>query len=179
MEQRRYPVALIIGRFQPFHKGHLYLVKKALTIASKLVIGIGSSNIRNADNPISFQKRKQLVSMVFEKEGLADRLIKIVSIPDVPDDDEWLRITQKRVGSFHVSIGNNDWVSGIFRNASIPVIEAPYLKKSLYRGTTIRALAREGKPWEGSVPHYLVKDINKFLSLRDRTKKWKANLIVQ
>lgn len=164
MQKRKYEIALVIGRFQPFHKGHLYLIGKALSLASKLSIGIGSSNVVNEDNPLSYRIRRSMILTVFEKEGLQERLLKIVPIPDVPDDDEWLRITQKRVGPFAVSIGNNDWVNGIFKKASIPVIEVSYLKKSLYKGTTIRMLAKEGKPWESRVPHYLVKHIEKVLS---------------
>jgi len=35
--------ALIIGRFQPFHLGHLLLIKEAAKEADIIVIGIGSS----------------------------------------------------------------------------------------------------------------------------------------
>lgn len=163
MVGKQYRIGLVVGRFQPFHKGHLYLIKKALTIASKLVIGIGSSNIVNEDNPLSYRTRRSMILRVFEKEGLQERLLKIVPIPDVPDDDEWLRITQKRVGSFAVSIGNNGWVNGIFRKASIPVIEVPHLRKSYYKGTTIRTLVKKGKSWESRVPRYVYAQIKTHL----------------
>lgn len=158
-----YTVGLIIGRFQPFHKGHLYLMRKALAIASKLIVGVGSSNVVNDDNPIRYQVRRSIILTVFKRENLQDKLFGIVPIPDVPNDDEWLRITQKRVGSFDVSIGNNDWVNGIFKKASIPVIEVPYFKKSLYKGTTIRTLVKEGKPWKDRVPRYIYTQIKSHL----------------
>lgn len=163
VQKRTYEIALVIGRFQPFHKGHLFLIKKALTIASKLVIGIGSSNVVDGDNPLSYRTRRSMILTVFKREGLQERLLMIVPIPDVPHDDEWLHINQKRVGHFDVSIGNNDWVNGIFKKASIPVIEVPYLKKALYSGTAIRMLVKEGKPWKDRIPHYLVKPIAYFL----------------
>ena len=47
--------ALIVGRFQPFHKGHLFLIKKALEKANKIIIGIGSANIIDENNPIDFE----------------------------------------------------------------------------------------------------------------------------
>ena len=54
-------IALIVGRFQPFHKGHLFLIKKALTLADKVVIGIGSANIIDVNNPIDFETRKKII----------------------------------------------------------------------------------------------------------------------
>jgi len=48
---------LIIGRFQPFHNGHLYAIKNALKKVDELVIAIGSSQYVNTeDNPFSFEK---------------------------------------------------------------------------------------------------------------------------
>lgn len=37
-------LSVVIGRFQPFHKAHLGLVKEALEVAGKVLICIGSTN---------------------------------------------------------------------------------------------------------------------------------------
>ena len=63
-----YKIALLIGRFQPFHKGHLFLIKKALEKADKIIIGIGSSNMSDENNPIDFETRKKIIKAVFYKE---------------------------------------------------------------------------------------------------------------
>ncbi|MDP6459455.1 MAG: adenylyltransferase/cytidyltransferase family protein, partial [Candidatus Hydrothermarchaeota archaeon] len=36
---------LLIGRFQPFHKGHVYVVKKVLKGVDELIICIGSAQL--------------------------------------------------------------------------------------------------------------------------------------
>ena len=62
-------IALIVGRFQPFHKGHLFLIKKALEKANKTIIGIGSSNIIDENNPIDLRREKKLSKQFFIKKG--------------------------------------------------------------------------------------------------------------
>jgi len=43
---------LIIGRFQPFHKGHLHAIEHALKEVDELIIAVGSSQYVNTeDNP--------------------------------------------------------------------------------------------------------------------------------
>jgi len=60
-----YHVALIVGRFQPFHKGHLFLIKKALEKADKIIVGIGSANITDENNPIDYETRKKVITLFF------------------------------------------------------------------------------------------------------------------
>ncbi|MBI2622070.1 adenylyltransferase/cytidyltransferase family protein [Candidatus Microgenomates bacterium] len=152
----KYKTGLIIGRFQPFHNGHLYLIKKALTLVDGLTIGVGSTNVINPDNPWSYSLRKKMLELVFEKENWRDRLIKIVDIPDTPDDNEWLKLTLERTGQFDVSIGNNEWVNGIFEGAGIPVARITFYKRYILEGEKIRQLMRNGKKWQDRVPPYLL-----------------------
>jgi nicotinamide-nucleotide adenylyltransferase len=141
--QEKYKTALLIGRFQPLHYGHLYLIKQALRIADKIVIGIGSSNIIDSENPFSADMRYELLSETLKEEGLTNKVKKIVFLPDIPDDTEWLEEVKKRVGEFDVAIGNNDWVNGIFKNVGIPTIEIPLLKREVYQGQIIRKKLRK------------------------------------
>lgn len=156
MSEKKFKVGLVIGRFQPFHNGHLYLLQEALTIADKIVIGIGSSNVSNSDNPWSFEERKRVVEEVLKKEKLEDKVIRIVDIPDVPEDSEWLRIANSKVGEFDVVIGGNEWVNGIYESTGIPVVRVDFFKRYLHEGRKIRKLMKEKKSWQSRVPPYLV-----------------------
>lgn len=157
--KKKYQVGLIIGRFQPFHNGHLYLLNEALKIADKIIIGIGSSNIIDGDNPWTFEERKRVVEEVLRQERLQEQVVKIVDIPDVPSDFEWLKIANRKVGKFDVVIGNNDWVNGIYKGAEIPVVQINLFKRYLHEGTKIRQLMRSGEKWEDRVPRYLARQI--------------------
>lgn len=156
---KKYKIGLVIGRFQPFHKGHQYLIDEALKIAEKIVIAIGSSNIKDSNNPWSYQKRKKMLEMFVEKEGIADKVVSIVSLPDHPSDDVWLSKTLKKTGRVDIVIGNNDWVKGIFENVGTPVITISHYRRRTLEGYKIRKLMRKQKKWERRVPSYLVDKI--------------------
>lgn len=157
-------IALVVGRFQPFHLGHLYLVKKALTSADKVIIAIGSSNITNDDNPMDFTSRKKMLEEVIKHEGWGQKVLKIVPSPDDPDDDIWLDLLLKNTGKFDVLIGNNDWVNGILKKAGYKVITIPYFQRDLYQGIHIRKLYKERGEWENRIPEYLKDSVREKLS---------------
>lgn len=101
-----------------------------------------------------------MVQKFIKEEGLQNKIEKIVPIPDVPDDEEWLKITLENSGKFDVSFGNNDWVNEIFKSKGIAVIEVPFYQRYLLEGTKIRELMREGKEWRDRVPVSLLDLIN-------------------
>jgi nicotinamide-nucleotide adenylyltransferase len=171
----KYKTGLVIGRFQPFHNGHAYLVKKALEFTDQLIIGIGSSNRKNKDNPIRYRRRLDMITLFLKKEKLESRIKNIVPIPDMPDDDEWYSETLKRTGNVDVVFGNNDWVNGIYRKFKIPVIEVDYHKRETLEGKKIRELLRTEQKWEERVPEYLAGKIRKTIPHKKKLKARKIS----
>jgi nicotinamide-nucleotide adenylyltransferase len=140
----KYKVSLVIGRFQPLHYGHIYLFKQALTVASTMVVGIGSANVRNTDNPFTYIQRERMVREVLARERLLERVEHIVPLDDDPNDDVWLRKTLEQTGSdIDVVVGNNEWVNSIFEQAQIKTLPVPMLKRATYEGKAIRHLLRK------------------------------------
>lgn len=57
-----YSLAVVIGRFQPFHLGHLALVEKAFSQADNVLVIVGSSyQPRSPKNPLTYPERVQLI----------------------------------------------------------------------------------------------------------------------
>jgi pantetheine-phosphate adenylyltransferase len=150
-----YSVALIVGRFQPFHKGHLYLFKKALKVADKIVIAIGSANINDENNPLNFETRKKIIKAVAYKEKIEEKIIKIVPLDDFFDDKKWLNNLRMQVGNFDVALGNNDWTNNILEKAGYKVIKVNHYKRNMYEGWRIRKLFRKGLDFKDRVPKYI------------------------
>ncbi|PIR55095.1 nicotinamide-nucleotide adenylyltransferase [Candidatus Peregrinibacteria bacterium CG10_big_fil_rev_8_21_14_0_10_36_19] len=80
--------ALFIGRFQPFHKGHLKAVEKILTENDHIIIAIGSSQIHSTEkNPFTVKERQEII-----KHALKTAKIKnytIIEVPDINDPPNW------------------------------------------------------------------------------------------
>lgn len=103
--------AVVIGRFQPFHLGHLDLLMTAFQTAYKVIVVIGSSTeARTVRNPFTFEER---VSMI--QNSITDserRNLIILGVRDYQDDDIWRDVVMREVnlyassGSIHL-IGND------------------------------------------------------------------------
>lgn len=150
-----YKIGLIIGRFQPFHNGHLYLLKEALKYADNIIIGIGSVNIRDESNPFSQNQIEKMLQSVLENENWTDRVIQIFGIPDFHDDMKWRQYILQHSERFDVVMGHNDWVARIFKKVQIPVIEIPFYKRELYEGIKIRKRMNDKIHWQDRVPTYI------------------------
>lgn len=100
---------VFIGRFQPFHKGHLSIIQKALNNpkCDKLIILIGSTNIaRDIRNPFTFDERKELISLAIDKDLQSIRStgkdinVYINPIEDsIYNNSKWLSAVQQSVKS--------------------------------------------------------------------------------
>src|SRR3989344_5003946 len=106
--EHKLKTGLLIGRFQPFHKGHDYLIKKALGQVDKLIIAIGSSNVKDTDNPFTYPQRKKILEIYIENEDMENKIVKIFPLPDNPSDDVWVRNAVKKAGRIDVIISNNE-----------------------------------------------------------------------
>ncbi|MEK6949007.1 MAG: nicotinamide-nucleotide adenylyltransferase, partial [Nanoarchaeota archaeon] len=105
---------LFIGRFQPFHLGHLQDIKDALKEVDELLIGIGSSNEeRTKENPFTVNERVKMADSVLLKNGISKYFI--FPIPDFNDDDKWVQHIEKNLPKFDVVYTGNKWTERCFR----------------------------------------------------------------
>jgi bifunctional NMN adenylyltransferase/nudix hydrolase len=91
-----YEYAVFIGRFQPFHNGHLEIVEAALKKAKNLIVVIGSARSgRNIKNPWSYHER---VSMITGSLPEYQGRLHFVGIRDYYYNDQlWLAELHQKV----------------------------------------------------------------------------------
>jgi bifunctional NMN adenylyltransferase/nudix hydrolase len=95
--------AVFIGRFQPFHAGHLQVVKEGLRRAERLIVLIGSAwQPRNPRNPWTHQEREQMIRACLPAE-VQERVL-CAPLMDIPYNDEaWVRNVQTTVAGLVTS----------------------------------------------------------------------------
>ena len=88
--KKQYDYISFIGRFEPFHLGHQEVVNRALQLADKVIILVGSSfQPRTIKNPFTFEERKQMILDSYEFLTLRDKAEgKSPSIIIVPLQDQ-------------------------------------------------------------------------------------------
>ncbi len=144
-------IALLIGRFQPFHNGHLEVVKKILEECDYLLIGIGSSQYSGTEeNPFSGDVREHMIYKTLKEEGLFDW--EIVQIPDIHDEEGWVTHVQKVCPHFDLVYSGNPTTQKLFEEANVEVRQQPMYDREKYSGTEIRKKIKNKKSWKELVP---------------------------
>lgn len=110
---KKYKLAVLIGRFQPFHLGHQYAVQRGLELADKVLVLVGSATgPRTTKNPWTFDEREIMIRAAFGKPNV-DAGIEVKPIEDYPyNDQQWITGVQQQVNAMMDKHGlvNNDVV---------------------------------------------------------------------
>ena len=159
---------LLIGRFQPFHLGHLDALKFALSKVEKLWIGIGSSNKPNQkQNPFSADERKQMILSSID-ESISNR-IQIFYIPDLENHEKWIENIDTIVPKFDVIFSNDELTQHLYSKRGTKVVSVPFTNRDELSGTNIRDKINSNQQWENLVPEG-TKKILQELGANDRLK---------
>ena len=159
---------LLIGRFQPFHLGHLDAVLFALSRTENLFIGIGSSNKSNETrNPFSAKERREMIISSVEP-SMVDR-IKIFDIPDVGDHEKWTFEIDKIMPKYDVIFTNDEFTKTLFEKREMNVVPVVLKDREKFSGTNIRELVMSDKNWQDLVPDGTKKVLDK-INAKERLK---------
>lgn len=139
---------LVIGRFQPLHRGHQALIKAAIEDCVNVVVGIGSTNARqDGRNPFSYEERAEMVRAVFGEQ------VEVVSLPDIHDPPRWVRHVLAITGPVDKVYGNHDPDLDLFEEEGIAVVRPGLVERERLEGRTLRLKIAEGDPdWRRDVP---------------------------
>lgn len=142
---------LLIGRFQPFHLGHLDALRFALSKVDKLWIGLGSSNkTLQKNNPFSAEERKEMILSSID-ESMKQR-IQIYFIPDLENHIKWIELIDTLVPKFDIVFSNDELTRHLYSKRDVEVLSIPFVKRDIFSGTNIRNLIISDQKWEDLVP---------------------------
>lgn len=153
---------LFIGRFQPFHKGHLATVKFALERVHQLVIVVGSSQkSHEPKNPFTAGERIRMIKESLDADGEADvRRILIIPVPDIDVHSLWTHQVDMLVPKYDIVFANDLFTLMLFRERGVKSIEAPLYMREKMVATEIRKRMVTEEKWEDLVPASVSKVIN-------------------
>jgi len=168
MEKKQ--VALFIGRFQPFHKGHLSALKWIAARSSKVIVAIGSAEKENEPkNPFSEKERGRMIRAQLRAAGLSHRC-SILPVIDINDNGKWVAHVDASVPSYDVAYSNNSLVRRLMKKAGKKVSSIPFFKKGTFNATEIRGRMKSGKQWHDRVPKKIGEMLGK-IKAEERMKR--------
>jgi len=142
---------LLIGRFQPFHLGHLEALQFALSKVDKLWVGLGSSNKpAEKNNPFTAEQRKEMILSSID-DSMKER-ISIFFIPDLDNHLKWIEKIDTIVPKFEIIFSNDELTKHLYSKRDIKVESIPFLNRESLSGTNIRDLIISDQKWDDLVP---------------------------
>jgi nicotinamide-nucleotide adenylyltransferase len=145
--------AVLIGRFQPFHLGHLSAVKEILGGFDEAIIAIGSSQFSHTfDNPFTAGERIEMIRLALAEDGQDLSRIITVTIPDIGEHPLWVARLKSMCPRFDVVYTNNPFVRLLLEEQNIKTREAQLYAREELNATKIRTLMAEGGDWKKYVP---------------------------
>jgi nicotinamide-nucleotide adenylyltransferase len=145
--------ALFIGRFQPFHKGHLSVIQEALKENDHLYIGIGSTQYNYEPlNPLTIAERILLIEAALKEAKISREKYTIIPIPNIENFTLWPRHVELYIPPFQKLYTGSSIVAEIFKDYN-KILKNPYQiipvqKKYKICSTDIRTKMLKNIPWE-------------------------------
>lgn len=171
---------LYVGRFQPFHIGHLDAIKDVLKKIDELVIVIGSAQYSHTlNNPFTAGERLVMIRNALQEANVDLSKIWIVPVPDVHLHMLWVSAVEGYTPKFKVLYSNEPLTRRLFMEAGYDVENIKLFERQMYSSTLVRERMLIGDSWSSLVPKSVAEFISKIDGvnrLRDlaRTDKVKA-----
>ncbi len=167
--------ALFIGRFQPFHLGHLKAIKYILEENNEIIIVIGSTQYSHSErDPLTAGERLFMITKTLISENIDPKRFYIAQVPDVNNNVVWAVLICSMVPSFHVMYSNNTLVKRLFSELGYEVKSIPFFDRDNLSATNIRDKMWKGEKWKRLVPKTIERFIYE-LKVIDRIKEILAN----
>jgi bifunctional NMN adenylyltransferase/nudix hydrolase len=98
-------LAVLVGRFQPFHCAHLALLQRALALAPQCVVVIGSAHqARTPKNPFTWAERAEMIRLALTDDERAR--LQFLPVRDHYDEARWLQAVRAGVAALHPAVPN-------------------------------------------------------------------------
>jgi nicotinamide-nucleotide adenylyltransferase len=176
MEDLRLTVkrGLFVGRFQPFHKGHVEAIKDILAEMDEAIIVIGSAQYSHRiDNPFTTGERVTMIRKALDEAKIPASKTWIIPVADVHVHMLWVPKIVGYTPRFSAVYANEPLTKRLFMEAGYRVKPIPFHKRTIYSATEIRERMLANKGWEELVPRSVatyIMEIDGVERLRDLAK---------
>jgi nicotinamide-nucleotide adenylyltransferase len=165
---------LYVGRFQPFHLGHLKAIKEVLKDVEEIVIVIGGAQYsHNIANPFTAGERLVMIRKALEQNEIGCSRTWIIPVPDVHLHMMWVSAVEGYTPRFEIVYSNEPLTRRLFIESGYKVKPIRMFERKLYSSTKIRKKMLEDGEWESLVPKSVadfIKEIDGVNRLRDLTR---------
>jgi nicotinamide-nucleotide adenylyltransferase len=152
---------LYVGRFQPFHLGHLTAIKNVLEEVEEIVVVIGSAQYSHTKHdPYTAGERLVMIRNALEEAEIDPARVWVVPVPDVHLHMMWVSAVEGYTPKFHIVYSNEPLTKRLFMEAGYKVKGIPFFERQFYSSTVVREKMLVDDSWRTLVP----KNVADFIS---------------
>ena len=144
---------LLIGRYQPFHNGHLEIVREIMQDpeCSELIVAIGSAQESyTMQNPFTAGERVLMLDRALSSAGFKDYFL--IPIPDLNRYAVWVAHVESLAPPIDLVYTNNSLTRRLFAERGYYVKAPKMYDREQYSGTKIRQRIVNDGDWQELVP---------------------------
>ena len=169
---------LMIGRYQPFHLGHLSLAEQILSECEELVVAIGSPEANFSFNdPFTAGERITMVHESLKKSGLRMSNCYILPVPNSNNNYTWFENIRSIIPKVKTVYSGNQFVQ-LLLPKDVKVKSPTFVRYKIFNGTRIRNLIVRNGNWQVLVPTPVALFINEVDGV-SRLRKLKKSQLEQ
>ncbi len=136
--------AAMIGRFQPFHLGHLELVRQVLDENDEIVILMGSSQTNfTLKNPFTAGERVWMIRDTLIESKIDMSKVYLINANDDENNAKWFSNIRSVSPPFNVLYTGNNFIRTLLKKEPVIIKDPKLFKESLFKGSMIRKLILE------------------------------------
>jgi len=144
---------LYVGRFQPFHLGHLEAIRHILKKVDVVIIAVGSAQYSHTlENPFTAGERMTMSRLALEEAGISSSKYLLVPIPDINVHKLWVAHLTSLTPLFQIVFSNEPLTVTLFQEAGFKVEPIPFFNREIYSATQIRKRMLSNEDWSSLVP---------------------------
>ncbi len=142
-----------MGRFQPFHLGHLEAVRHILREVDELVIVVGSAQQSHTlENPFTAGERITMVRLAMKEDGVLAERYTVMPLPDAEFHKVWVAHLLSQTPEFQVAFTNESLTGRLLKEEGVRVEKIPFFHRDVYIATEVRRRMLNSGDWEVLLP---------------------------
>lgn len=142
-----------MGRFQPFHLGHLELVSQALEECDEVIVAVTSSQYNYLEkDPFTAGERIEMIRGSLIEVGTSPSRYMILSIENQHNVATWASYLRAALPRFERVYSGNLYVSMLLADSGISVVQPRFVDRNRFNATSIRKMISDGGAWQDLVP---------------------------
>ena len=143
-----------MGRFQPFHLGHLDLIQQILKECDEVIILVTSAQFNYLEkDPFTAGERIEMIHNSLKESDIDLNKCIILSLENQFNIATWSSYLKSMLPHFDRVYSGNEYVKMLLKDSDIEVTTPVFLDRQNYSGTKIRSMMISGGDWKKFVPH--------------------------